>query len=498
MLGALSHQDVPFERLVDELGLPRNPHRPPLLRVVFQYKAAGGGEILTLPGLALEPFAAGAETAKFDLVVDLAETAGGLAGAFLYDADLFDPSTAARLADHFGTLLDAWTAEPARRLSELPLLAPAARRQVLAEGAEGAEVAEAGPAPRPAAAPEIGPPRTPLERFLAGQFREVLGLPAEREIGVDEDFFEIGGTSITSAILIHRLQEALGETVHVVTIFDHPTVASLAGHVLDRHPEAARRLESGDASGEPSASSAPKRGVLVPLQEGAPGRRPFFCVHSVGGEVMAYHKLARLLGDGQPVYGLQSPDPPLEDVREMAAVYLDAVREVQPAGPYRIAGWSMGGIVAFEMARQLEALGETTEVLAMIDVPAPGRWTAGARVDRRPPDGPLRLRPGADLRGRDPRRTWSSRRSISTPWIRRPPSPSRSTWGGGSACWRRAWRPRSCAACSSASAPTGCRSPPTAGRTPTAGASSSSAPPRGPRAARRTRRWAGGRWWRER
>jgi thioesterase domain-containing protein len=115
-----------------------------------------------------------------------------------------------------------------------------------------------------------------------------------------------------------------------------------------------------------------ERGVLVPLQAGSPDRRPFFLVHSVGGEVMAYLKLARLLGSDLPVYGLQSPDPPQEDVREMAARYLAVVREVQPRGPYRIAGWSMGGVVAFELARQLEAQGETTEILAMIDASAPG------------------------------------------------------------------------------------------------------------------------------
>jgi amino acid adenylation domain-containing protein len=232
------------------------------------------------------------------------------------------------------------------------------RRALPAPEAAGAAIASRVPA------------RDPLERFLAGQFRDVLGLPAEREIGIDEDFFELGGTSISSAIFTHRLQEALGEIVHIVTIFDHPTVSSLADHVRERHAEAARRL----ATGGEAAAVALERGVLVPIQAGSPGRRPFFLVHSVGGEVMAYFKLARLLGPDQPVYGLQSPDPPLEDVREMAALYAAALREVQPRGPYRIAGWSMGGIVAFELARQLEAQGETTEVLAVIDATAPGRW----------------------------------------------------------------------------------------------------------------------------
>ncbi len=216
-------------------------------------------------------------------------------------------------------------------------------------------------------------PRSPLERFLARQFHEVLGLPADREIGVDEDFFELGGTSITSAIFIHRLQQALSEVVHVVTIFDHPTVAGFADFLRAEHAGGARRIEEegGTAIGP---AVLPERGVLVPLQVGAPGRRPLFCVHSVGGEVVSYRELARHLGPDQPVYGLQSPDPPLRDVREMAARYVAAIHEVQPVGPYRIAGWSMGGIVAYEMARQLEAEGEKTDVLAVIDAASPDRW----------------------------------------------------------------------------------------------------------------------------
>jgi thioesterase domain-containing protein len=113
--------------------------------------------------------------------------------------------------------------------------------------------------------------------------------------------------------------------------------------------------------------------VLVPLQAGSPDRRPLFCVHPVGGEVVAYRELARRL-PGQPVYGLQSPDPPIQDLREMAAHYLYALREVQPEGPYRLAGWSMGGVVAYEMARQLAEGGERVEVLALIDTASPERW----------------------------------------------------------------------------------------------------------------------------
>ena len=133
VLGALSHQDIPFERLVDELGLPRNPHRPPLLRVTFQLQTAPADGYLELPGLTLQPFETAVEAAKFDLVVNLYEAGEGVFGLFHYDADLFDGSTVARLAGHFGTLLEAWIDEPGRRLADLPLLSAAERHQLLVE-----------------------------------------------------------------------------------------------------------------------------------------------------------------------------------------------------------------------------------------------------------------------------------------------------------------------------------------------------------------------------
>ena len=232
------------------------------------------------------------------------------------------------------------------------------------------------------------PPRTPVELFLAARFRDVLGLAAERTIGVHDDFFALGGTSITGAIFIHRLQAALAALVPVVAIFDHPTVASLARYLRDRHAGAVRRLWSAAAAGaagpddfarelgiDPAAidpiDTGTSRGILLPLQEGAPGCRPLFCVHPIGGEAVSYRDLARHLDPGQPVYGLQSPDPPFSDLQQMAAHYNAALRTVQPQGPYRLTGWSMGGVAAYEMARQLAESGETVEVLALIDTLTP-------------------------------------------------------------------------------------------------------------------------------
>jgi thioesterase domain-containing protein len=109
---------------------------------------------------------------------------------------------------------------------------------------------------------------------------------------------------------------------------------------------------------------------LVCLQEGA--TTPLFCIHPVGGTVFCYAELVRDLGPKQPVYGFQSrglgvADEPLTSVAEMASAYLDLMRGVQPDGPYYLGGWSLGGIIALEMAQQLHSLGMRTALLALID-----------------------------------------------------------------------------------------------------------------------------------
>jgi thioesterase domain-containing protein len=99
---------------------------------------------------------------------------------------------------------------------------------------------------------------------------------------------------------------------------------------------------------------------------------PFFCVHPAGGDVLCFAALARHLGPGQPFYGLRSrglngDEEPLDRIEDMAAIYLEEVRRVQPTGPYRIGGWSLGGLIAFEMARQLRERGEEVALVAILD-----------------------------------------------------------------------------------------------------------------------------------
>ncbi len=220
--------------------------------------------------------------------------------------------------------------------------------------------------PPDTARPRVGAayvaPRTEVEEALAAVWSEVLEV---ERIGVHDDFFELGGHSILAVRLFAGIRSRLGADLPLAAIFRAPTIARLAADF---------GKEAGAAAGSPA------RDALVGLQTGG-SRRPLFLVHPVGGSVFCYTALARAMGPDQPVYGLQVPEDngvPPTSLEEMAGRYLEALRAVQPQGPYRLGGWSMGGVVAFEMARQLAERGEAVEQLALLDVPA---TALGGEVD---------------------------------------------------------------------------------------------------------------------
>jgi amino acid adenylation domain-containing protein len=224
----------------------------------------------------------------------------------------------------------------------------------------------------PAVTPESGPPagsaapQTPLEEQLAAAFRELLGVP---RVGIHDDFFELGGSSLLALRLAARLGPLVGRELSPHFLLEAPTVARLAA-----------LLEAEGAAVPAAPEAVAAASCLVPLHGGdggGNGHRPLFLVHPVGGHVYFYRGLAAGLGGAVPVYGLRARgavagEEPLASVPEMAAHYLEELRRVTPAGPYRLGGSSMGGLVAYEMAQQLAAGGERVELLALLDTPVPG------------------------------------------------------------------------------------------------------------------------------
>ncbi|MEU7260676.1 hybrid non-ribosomal peptide synthetase/type I polyketide synthase [Streptomyces rimosus] len=193
-------------------------------------------------------------------------------------------------------------------------------------------------------------PRDEVEKLLAGIWQQFFGPDS---IGVHVSFFTLGGNSLMAVRLMARIQQLLGCSLPISTLFASPTIALLA--------EAVR-----------AAGATARRSALVPINA-AGSKPPLFIVHPVGGDVLCYAGLAGLLGDDQPCYGLQTPDgdPVPATVTEMAAHYTEAVTKLVPRGPYRLAGWSMGGVIALEMARQLTEADAAVDLVTVVDLLEP-------------------------------------------------------------------------------------------------------------------------------
>jgi amino acid adenylation domain-containing protein len=192
-------------------------------------------------------------------------------------------------------------------------------------------------------------PRDTIELQLIQVWEELLNTQPVR---IDDDFFELGGDSLIAVQLIARIRQLFHRDLPLATLFQSSTILRLA-HVL--------RQDLRDEPLSPLVAIQPQ-GSLPPL----------FCIHAIGGEVLSYYELAQCLGLDQPLYGLQAPAPaeigdePIS-LGETAARYIEAIREISPHGPYHLAGYSYGGVVAFEMAQQLRPEGEEVAFLALLD-----------------------------------------------------------------------------------------------------------------------------------
>jgi nonribosomal peptide synthetase DhbF len=223
----------------------------------------------------------------------------------------------------------------------------------------------AAPAPAPRRASADGELAPGLETTLARVWRDALG---GTEPGPDDNFFDLGGNSLLLARIQTDLQRVLGHAVAMLDLFGRPTVRSLAAH-----------LAAGQRAGGPEALR-----MLLPLRtEGA--APPLFCVHPASGLGWPFAGLRQHLPD-VPLYavqarGLDRPErtPVAATLEEMAAEYVAALREIRPHGPYRLAGWSFGGVVAHTAAVMLQDQGETVDLLAMLDSYPAYPWEKLAR-----------------------------------------------------------------------------------------------------------------------
>ncbi len=197
-------------------------------------------------------------------------------------------------------------------------------------------------------------PANDAERAIQPIWEEAFGI---KPIGVTENFYDLGGHSVVAALLMSRIETRLGHQLPLEALFQAPTIRGLGNAIQTK-------LELG------------KGGVLVPLQTTG-DHPPLFLIAGAGGHVFAFHKFAHMLGPEFNVYGMKAigvdgTEPPLESIVEIARRYKEEILEAVPDGPYLVSGYSVGGMIAYELALQLQAAGKKVSGVLLFDLFAPG------------------------------------------------------------------------------------------------------------------------------
>ncbi len=336
-LGAYEHQTLPFELLVHD------PHFAGTgcafeIPVFFLYQKSFMVTHRT-GDLEIAPLRSESPGAVFEMmfaVVDRAEEGPRL--QLEYNPRHYKLSTIRAYLQMFNELLSSALSRPEQRVDELAA-AQAVDRFEVPETRRGSERTEH----------EYVPPRDVIERQLAHLWQATLGIPA---ISIRANFFSLGAGSLAALRLITKINRVFAINLGLASLVSAGTIEGLAQAMQ------ARLAPNTDSS-------------LVPLQPR--GRRsPLFITHGVGGNVISFHGLAARLGEDQPVYGIQAQslvgrEPALLRLEDLAAYYVRDVRRVQAHGPYHLLGYSFGGTLALEMARQLQSEGEEVALLGMLD-----------------------------------------------------------------------------------------------------------------------------------
>ena len=343
---ALNHAELPFEVLMEHLHVRSSHGRNPLSQCYFFYQLAFLRP-RELDGLVVTPLPDFALGTHFELQMGLLDRREGLRAQLEYNPDLFDAPTIRQVLEDYKRALELMRDVPESRLSDIQV-----SRQAIAAATLPTETA--GEEPRR--------PANSTERKLQEIWESLLGVSP---IGLNQNYFELGGTSILAVRLFSKIASEFGQKLPLSILFEAQTIARLA-RVL--------REDGHSAGWSPLVAVQPKG-----------SRPPFFCVHAAGGNVLVYRELSEHLGADQPFFGLQAQGldgerPILETIEDMATLYVNEVRRFQPHGPYFLGGYCMGGTVAFEMAQQLRSQGEEVALLALFDtlnwcnIPADNAW----------------------------------------------------------------------------------------------------------------------------
>jgi thioesterase domain-containing protein/acyl carrier protein len=217
------------------------------------------------------------------------------------------------------------------------------------------------------------PPGNEVEKKLARLWQEVLELDEENPVGIDDNFFQLGGHSLRAAALAAKIQHKLGVTVPLADLFKHSTVRTLA-----------RLMSPGTRPGP--AGDAVMDDNLVLVRTCSDETKHMFFIHAGSGEIQDYVQWCNLLEPGFNYWAIRANRlsdcaPPAWTVEELARSYIGKIKKIQPHGPYQLGGWCIGGTIAFEMVRQLEQRGEEIARFTLVSVSAPNLFLSQRSKD---------------------------------------------------------------------------------------------------------------------
>jgi pimeloyl-ACP methyl ester carboxylesterase len=331
-LTAYSYQDLPFGSLIEQLETTSDARRNNLFQALLVLIEAPK-EKWKFSGLDVSLLRLDVGTTAYELIIWL-KLGERLEVDLQYNSALFEVATIRQILADYGAVLGAVSKNPEARVGELEI----ARSQ-----------SESDNDPRLEHTQDYMGPKDRIESQLVRLWEAVLG---KRSIGIEDDFFELGGTSLLAARLFAQIEEAFKLSIPLVTLVQAPTITKLA-----------KVIHAADSSNAWHS--------LVTIQAGGV-RPPLFCIHGESGNLLMYRSLARHLNPDQPVYGLQpqgldGKQAPLTKIEDMAARYIKEIQVIQPEGPYFLAGYCMGGTIAFEIAQQLIQRGQKVGLLALLD-----------------------------------------------------------------------------------------------------------------------------------
>ena len=322
------------------------PYDKPLFDTLFVYQQAVPLEQAIADDISMIGIPEGAKS-NIPLTLTLEGSDAGITSWISYSENVFSAAVVTKLLEQLQNVLKWFVENPQAELRDLSVFTEAEHQAL--EIRRNAQRDSSVEKPARSTNRNVEPPRTSLETLIAEIWADLLNL---ENVGIYENFFDLGGSSLLAVKLLTEIERATGVNLPISALFDSPNVSKLAEVV-----------GKGDWK--------PRWRAMVPINDvNGSNKPPLFLVPPSATSAIHFAELAKHLESDYPVYsftplGLDTNEEPQNRVEDMAALYVREIRDVQHHGPYQIAGSCFGNLVAYEMAQQLQNQGEATVLIAM-------------------------------------------------------------------------------------------------------------------------------------